>query len=304
MKKFFLLFITFVSFLTAYAQDILITKDGKTHKVIIKEITDNKIKYVDYKDPDGVLFTIDKVLVKEIRFHTGNRMKMQNPEENEWYFAEDKINNFLFNFSAFGGNTLAFSYERALAPGQSVMFEIKFYGLGLQRKNAFIKKHGGVGLTADYRIRIQSFFKSRDQYRPPHILHGAYIAPGIGFSTGKISVEHWNYSWEDQGGNSELVRDYYSHNIFHFGIEAGKEFVFRNVLTVDGNVGLHYYMGNNEFSMLRLGNLTGSDGLLFAYNLRIGFLLGKEHLTDKHFQRPAQEKYRGEKSGNPKFYHK
>ncbi|NPA43868.1 MAG: hypothetical protein GXO27_07560 [Chlorobi bacterium] len=299
MKKLVWFFLLTAFPLIGHAQDILITKDGKEHKVIIKEITDNQIKYVDYKDPDGVVFTIDKVLVKEIRFHTGNRMKMQNPEENEWYFADDKINNLMFNFSAFGGNTFAVAYERALAPGQSIMAELKFYGMGLRREYTMYKKIDGFGITVDYRVRLQSFFKNRDQYRPPHVLHGAYFAPGIGFSTGTIDALDYQHYWDGTSYYEEIIYYRYSHTILHFGVMAGKEFVFRNSLTVDGNIGMHYYIGDDDRGPIRIGNFAGADGLLFGFNIRIGFLFGKDRLVDKYTRQNTQPtQYRGK--GNPK----
>jgi len=280
----------------AFSQDIIITKDGKEHKVIIKEITDKQIKYVDYKDPEGVVFTIDKVLVKEIHFHTGNKMKMEAPEENEWYFADDKINNLMFNFSAFGGNTLGIAYERALAPGQSLFFEGKIYGLGLPARHGWIMKRSGFGLTMEYRVRLKSLF-SADQYRPLHVMHGSYLAPGIGFSYGEYKAGYYDYYEETQ--TSIVIR---SHTIFHFGIHVGKEYVIRRVLTFDVNIGLHYYVGEDEGFGIRIGNFIGGDGILFGYNVRIGFLFGKDRLVDKYHKQPKPPKYSGQKEGNPKFY--
>ena len=296
MKKLLFLWL-FILGSMAYSQDILITKDGEKHEVIIKEINDKQIKYVDFKDPDGVVFTIDKVLVKEIKFHTGNKMKMKDPEENEWYFADDRINNLMFNFSAFGSNTLAFAYERAVAPGESLMLEGKFYGLGLQRESAAIWDRYGFGMTLDYRLRLKSLFQSRDQYRPLHVLHGTYISPGLGFSSGGYTTENWG----PYGSNDERK---YTHTIFHFGIHLGKEFVIRRRMTFDINVGMHYYVGDDSDGVIHAGNLAGSDGILLGLNIRLGFLFGKARLVDKYknSRRRRPERYRGGNSGNPEFY--
>ena len=281
----------------AFSQDILITKDGKKHEVIIKEINDKQIKYVDYKDPDGVVFNIDKVLVKEIQFHTGNKMKMKAPEENEWYFADDKINNIMFNFSAFGANTLAFSYERAIAPGESVLMELKLYGLGIQRESGNIIERYGLGMTMSYRLRLQSLFQNRDQYRPLHVLHGTYLAPGIGFSSGGYRTRYPEY-YETR----DKLK--YSQIIFHFGIHLGKEFVIRRRMTFDINAGIHYYVGDDDGGRIRAGNFSGNDGILFGFNMRLGFLFGKARLVDKYknSRRRRPERYRGGRRRNPEFY--
>jgi hypothetical protein len=44
-------------------------------QVVIKEMNDKQIKYVDYNDQDGIVFTIDKALVKEIVFSHGKKLR-------------------------------------------------------------------------------------------------------------------------------------------------------------------------------------------------------------------------------------
>ncbi len=293
MKKY--LFILVLFWVTiSYGQDIIVMKSGEKQEVIIKEITDTQIKYVDYKDPEGVLFTIDKVLVKEIRFKTGRKMKMEPPEENEWYFADDKINNLTFNFLAFGSNTFAIGYERALAPGQSVFGELKIYGLGL-RESEGLRNRSGFGMSISYRLKMFSFLFSSKKYRPEHVLNGLYIAPTLGFSTGKIKRMYYDYYADQQ--NFETI----NHSIVFLGLMGGMQFIVQRTLALDLNLGLMYYGGNDDNNFVFGGNFFGADGLLIGYNLRIGFLFGKQRLVDKNKKTKA-EKIKGDNKPQNKFF--
>jgi hypothetical protein len=261
--KFLTISLFFIGLLNSFSQDIITKKDGTKMEVIIKEVNDKTIKYVDFKDPNGVIFTIDKVLVRDVKFSYGKDLEIKNPEEDALYFADDKLNNWLFNFSSFGGNTLGLAYERALKPGQSIMAEAKIYGLGIKRN--FEDNRTGFGLDVFYRLKTKSLF-SRGEYRPKHLLHGAYFSPVIGFSTGEINYD-----------NNTTDK----HTIFHFGIHYGKQWILQRTLSVDASIGVHYYLGSdddsNNYEPLKLGNMVGGDSVLFGFNFRIGFLSGKKN---------------------------
>ncbi|MCF6350417.1 MAG: hypothetical protein L3J23_05230 [Flavobacteriaceae bacterium] len=254
---------------TIFAQDIITKKDGEKLKVIIEEVTKNSIKYVDFKDQNGVLFTIDKALISEVEFAHGKKLNIKNPEENPHYFADDKINNYMLNFSALGGNTLGLAYERVLKPGQSIMAEVKVYGVGI--KSRFEDSRNGFGIDFSYRLKTKSLF-SNNSHRPKHIFHGAYFAPVISFSSGKIT---YNDYFDGTSANNLIS---FKHNVFLFGIQYGKQWVLQKKVTVDASVGFHYYVGDdnlNDYEPLRLGNMIGSNNKLFGFNLRIGLLGGK-----------------------------
>ncbi|HFS67005.1 MAG TPA: DUF3575 domain-containing protein [Flavobacteriia bacterium] len=268
MKKLIasIVFILF-TFSLIYAQDVIIKKDGSKMEVIIKEVGDKTIKYVEPKDPNGIIFTIDKALIKEIKFSYGKQIAVKNPETNEGYYADDKINNFTLNFIAIGGNTLALGYERAIKPGQSLFTEAKIYGAGIKAANE--KSRSGFGLDLAYRLKVKSLFNTND-YRPKHILHGSYFSPVLGFSSG-------TFEYDDNSYNN------YKHSIFHFGLQYGKQWILQNTMSIDASIGFHYYGGNAEqneknFEPVRLGNMIGNQNKLFSFNLRIGFLAGKKGL--------------------------
>ncbi len=281
MKSKLFLISLFLITLNIFSQDYITKKDGEKLKVIIKEVNKNNIKYVDYEDPKGVLFTIDKVLVSEVKFAHGKNLDVKDPEEDALYFADDKLNNYMLNFSAFGGNTLGLAYERALKPGQSIMAEVKVYGLGM--KPDFEDSRSGFGLDLYYRLKTKSLF-SNGAYRPKHILHGAYFAPSVGFSSGDITYnDYYNY-------NTNVASKYSaSHSIFHFGIQYGKQWILQRKVSIDASLGFHYYFGNDDsdengnlYEPLRLGNLIGGDNKLFGFNIRIGFLGGKDKIVTKN----------------------
>lgn len=275
MKK-TILFILFIFSLTAiHAQDVIIKNDGTKMSVTIKEVGEKTIKYVDPRDPNSIVFTIDKALVKEVKFSYGKNMEVKNPETNTTYFADDKINNFTLNFIAISGNTLALGYERAIKPGQSFFTEAKIYGAGIKADRE--KNRSGFGLDIAYRLKIKSLFNAND-YRPDHLLQGSYFSPVLGFSTG--TFEYKNDVYDDASYRK------YDHSIVHFGIQYGKEWILQNTLSIDASVGFHYYVGSAEqneknFEPIRLGNMLGNQNKLFAFNLRIGFLAGKKGLDKK-----------------------
>ena len=269
-KSIITILLLIVGFSFSFAQDIIIKKDGSQKEVIIKEVGEKSIKYVEIKDPNGIIFSIDKALVKEIKLSYGKKMEVKDPETNEIYYADDKINNFTLNFSAIGGNTIALGYERAIKPGQSAFIEAKVYGAGIKVANE--KKRSGFGLDVEYRLKSKSLFNKND-YRPKHILHGGYFAPTVGFSSGKFEYEYPAYD--------DVNHNKYEHSIFHFGIKYGKQWILQNSMSIDASVGFHYYIGdtkqNEKFSEpVRLGNMFGNEQKLFSFNLRIGFLAGKK----------------------------
>jgi len=277
----FLVVIFTTSFSTSFAQDIITKKDGTTLEVIIKEVKNNTITYVDFKDPNGVVFTIDKAFVSNVDFKHGKQLEVKSTEGNLLYYAEDKINNILFNFSAFGSNTLGLAYERAIKPGQSIFGEIKLYGVGINSNDI---DRNGFGADIAYRLKTKALFRG-DNYRPKHILHGSYFSPVLGFSSGEMNYRPYIYSDSNQ-------RIILKHSIFHFGIQYGKQWILNNTLSIDASVGFHYYGGNfdgddikNNINYigapLRLGNMIGSDNKLFGFNLRIGILAGKESIVKK-----------------------
>ena len=270
-KKISLLILCLVAYFNTFSQDIIEQKDGKKLEVIIKKVTKKTITYTFFDDPNNVLHSIDKVLVANIEFSYGQKnIDLKDPEKNPYYFMDDKIQNVLFNFSALGGNTFAVAYERVLRPGQSIMTELKLYGLGVLALSE--KERSGVGLDVSYRLKTQSFF-NKNKYRPKHLLHGPYFAPVVGLSSGSMTY----YGFDD---NYDRIPKKNKHTILHLGIQYGNQWILYRKLSVDASFGFHYYRGKqsneDEGAPLRLGNMLGSDNKLVSFNVRVGFLTGKQ----------------------------
>jgi hypothetical protein len=265
------------------AQDIILKKNGEKLTVVIKEVSPISIKYYNYKDPNQVLFTIDKTLINKINFAYGNKLKIENPENDPYYFSDNRTNNLLVNFSSFTSNTLGISYEKALKQRQSVLVELKIYGLG--NKGILEKHRNGVGLDVAYRLKIKSLFK-KPQYKPKHILSGSYFSPIIGFSTGTIVTKPLIIDNDDTTAPDSYTT---SHTVAHFGLQYGRQWIIENLFSIDTSIGYHYYLGSvtdkslgsNSNRSLRLGNMIGNENVLLSFNLRVGFLFGRKTFTKK-----------------------
>jgi len=281
--KTIIILLCLVACFKAFAQDIITKKDGKKLKVTIKKVTKNKIKYILFDDPNKVAYTIDKVLITNVEFAFGKKdLDIKDPEKNPYYFADDKVNNILINFSAFSGNTFAVAYEKAINPGQSIMTELKIYGVGSKSGNE--ESRSGLGIDLHYRLKTRSFF-SKKEYRPKHILHGPYFAPVIGFSTGTIAYQY-NYSYGyGHGHGYNKTSQELKHTIFHFGIQYGNQWILQRKISIDTSFGFHYFAGTqsstDDFEPIRLGNMIGNGNKLFSFNIRVGFLTGKKRYIER-----------------------
>jgi hypothetical protein len=281
--KFTIIILLCLFALSLNAQDVIIKKNGEKLTVIVKEVSANSITYYNYKDPNQVLFTIDKTLINKINFAYGNKIKVENPENDPYYFSDNRTNNLLVNFSSFTSNTLGISYEKALKQRQSVLIELKVYGLG--NKGILEERRNGVGLDIAYRLKVKSLFR-KAQYKPKHILSGPYFSPIIGFSTGTIVEKPFIFAYDDATTPNSYTT---SHTVAHFGLQYGRQWIIENLFSIDTSIGYHYYLGSvtdksldsNSNRSLRLGNMVGNKNVLLSFNLRVGFLFGKKTFTKK-----------------------
>lgn len=246
------------------SQDIIILKDGKRIEAKILEVNDYEIRYNEFDDPNGIIFTIDRAMIKEIRYSFGRREKQENPEENALYYIDDKKDILKFNFTALADATTVLLYERGLQPFSSFEAAVKINGLGFNNDN----EKSGFGLSAGYKVKIGSLFHKNQSFRPKHYLQGGYFKPGIGFNT--VKAEYGQYE---------------KYSYVNFGFDIGHQWVFRNIFSLDLYFGLHYYGGNfdergsgdvffeDDFTD---GDLTGIDNFAWAYGIRLGFLFGTE----------------------------
>jgi hypothetical protein len=263
LKLLFTLCLAIFTMSFAAAQDIIILKDGKRIEAKIIEVSDYEIRYNEWDDPNGIVFTVDRAMIKEIRYSFGRRETQEDPEENTLYYFEDRINNLKINFTALGGATTVLLYERGLSPHSGIEGYIKLNGVGFNNDN----EKSGFGLGAGYKVKIGSLFK-KDSYRPKHYLAGWYFKPGIGFNA--VNADRGQYE---------------SYNYVHFGFDIGHQWVFRNSISLDMFMGFHYYGGSfdergsgdiffeDDFAD---GNIAGADNVAWMYGIRVGFVFGSE----------------------------
>ncbi len=268
-KTILLLAISAVGFLSSQAQDVIILRTGEKMEAKILEVDDVEIKYREYRDPDGIIFTMSRGKIQEIRYEMGRREKEDGPGIDPAYYVDDRRNNLKLNFLALGGGHTILAYERALNPKNGVEVQLKINGLGFD--NEYGKS--GIGLDAGYKLKIGSLYKKRDEYRPKHILAGSYFRPVLGFNSASY----------DEG-------EYKKYTYVHFGLDFGGQWVINNIVSLDLFMGWHYFGGN--FEERNVGDVfyeDWSDGNLSAVSansaigigFNVGILFGKEKITKK-----------------------
>ena len=249
-----------------FAQDIIIKKDGTKIWTKIVEISDTKIKYYQYQDQGGLLFTMDRALIREIEFEGGMDYKEEAPGSDPAYYVDDKRNNLKLNFMVYD-------------------VDLKLFGLGI---NDDFKDDGGFGIGGAFKIKTGSIFKG-DGYRPNHLLHGGYIRPRLGF--GRRQDTYWTSSSNRT----------FNQNYIHYGFDFGKQWIFSNIMSLDIFTGFHYYSDwqsgientgidryyNNEIAD---GDLFGSDNFLISFGIRVGGLFGKNSDANQTTERAQRRK--------------
>ena len=81
------------------AQDVIILKTGERIEAKIIEISDVAIKYREFIDPDGIIFTMARGKIREIRYETGRREQEVPEELQEAYYVDDAKNAVKLNFT-------------------------------------------------------------------------------------------------------------------------------------------------------------------------------------------------------------
>lgn len=253
------------------AQDEIIKKNGKKMSVWIKEVSDTQIKYVEVGDPNEIVFTIDRVLVKSVEFSYGKKMKTEGGEYSEEYFYDDKCHNLKINFFAVRGNDIIMTYERALTPQTSIETTIKMLGFPFfDNNNGSDDK--GIGIDVGYKMKLKSLFKKDGTFRPEHLLHGSYIKPVIGF-----------HGFNNESSFSGATRT--SYRLINLGLDIGKQWILNKTISMDLFIGFHYYGGSEKrtvngitddvgFNGFAIGDLAGDGNSAISFGLRLGYLFG------------------------------
>ncbi len=248
----------------AGAQDVIVLKTDKKVEAHIIEINDVEVKYREYNDPDGIIFTMSRGKIREIRYETGRREKEVPEEMDEAYYVDDGKQSLKINFIAIANATTILLYEYGLSPGTSLEAAIKINGLGFNND----EEKSGFGLALGYKVKMGSLFRKRDSYRPKHFLAGGYFKPVLGF----------NYAKFDDG------YEFNKYTYVHFGFDIGIQWVLRNAVALDFFIGWHYYGGNFEDAhtgdtggggFISDGNLFGDSNSAISVGMNIGGVFGK-----------------------------
>lgn len=261
-------FALLLCFLPSQAQDVIKKKSGQKVKCTVIEMGKTEVKYIQWGDPNEVIFSIDRALIEQIKFSYGSVHREEPPEGEEFYFVDDRANAIKLDFIAIGNNALILTYERALNPFSSVEGSVKILGVGRDRG---IWDRDGFGIDAAYKIKFGSIFNSTG-YRPRHIMQGGFLRAALGVSTAK----------ENEGtffGSRPI-----EYTQVHLGLSVGKQWALQNAAVVELYLGLHYYGGSfsyvgssdiPNFEEFNDGNLYGFDGSAISFGFRVGGLFSK-----------------------------
>jgi hypothetical protein len=256
------------------AQDVIVLKTGDKVEAKIIEINDVEVKYREYNDPDGIIFTMSRGKIREIRYETGRREKEEPEEMDEAYYVDDGKHAVKLNFIALANATTILLYEYGLNPGSSLEAALKINGLGFNNQ----EERSGFGFDVGYKVKMGSLFRKRGSYRPKHFLAGGYFKPVVGF----------NYVKFDEG------HDYNKYTYVHFGFDFGVQWVLRNAIALDLFLGWHYYGGNFEDKyggdtgsggFINDGNLFGDSNSALSIGMNIGGVFGKKRSKKKNRRR-------------------
>jgi len=252
---------------TISAQDIIQQRSGKKIKCTVVEMGSTEVKYIQWGDPNEVIFTIDRALIRDIKFSYGGKHTEESPEIDEYYFQDDRAQSIELDFIALSANALILTYERALSPGTAIEGSVKLLGLGV--RNDFIDR-SGVGVDLGYKLKFGSLFRGND-YRPRHIMSGGYVRPSLGFTRAEY-------------GRRQFTGELESYSQVNFGLSIGKQWALQNAAILDLYIGLHYFTGSFDYNgvsdffrgdYIEEGNLFGSNGTAIGFGLRVGGLFSK-----------------------------
>ena len=266
LLSFAMMFVT-----TLNAQDTIKKKNGEVLKVVVKEINDSQIKYYHFDDPNQVLFTLDRMMVTDIKFAYGKEYKEEEPIMTDDYFTEDQNMALSLSMSSMLFDAFIISFDKAIDPKSGFQITGKLLGIGFgPSSDEFDNK--GFGLEVGYKLKFGGLKKKKWEYRPNHLLSGGYIMPIVGFTT-----------YSEDGYLSQV-----KNNLIHFGLNFGKLKVIQDKLTIDYFGGFAYYGGSQkrtstnsgidddfEDNNINAGDMFGSGNFAVTFGFKVGLAFGQ-----------------------------
>lgn len=269
--KFTLLLLSFMSTAEIHAQDTIKKKNGEVLKVVVKEINDTQIKYHHFDDPNQVIFSIDRVMVTDIKFSYGKEYKEEEPIMTDDYFVDDKNMALKLSMSGLWWDSAILSFDKAINPTSGYQISAKVLGLGFGPSANDFDDKSGFGLELGYRLKFGGLKKKKWEYRPKHLMAGSYVMPTIGFNSIRSSNDYSNEKSD----------------VFHIGLNFGKQTVVQNTMIIDYYAGFAFFGGSQERrydnsldevfenDTLSAGDLFGARNLAISLGLKVGLVFGK-----------------------------
>lgn len=275
---------------TSQAQDYIHKKNREILKVKLVEIGSDEIKFKDFDNPDGPLFSIEKEKVSKVEMENGDEISMKKIDtfEDPDYYTDQSKNAIKWSFSGIMFNHLTFIYERSLTPSTSFEVGISAIGVGYAPEGDELgtynlRNPAGVGFRGAYKFK-----RSPDYYLPKmrygHILKGGYIKPELILS---VFAEDVNTYSKDPSKAYETARENAVSGALM--LNFGKQVVFSDQFAVDFFFGIGYGFStssNYEWdtdvnyrdtpaSLMYGFLLTPGIPLAFSGGLTVGYVFGK-----------------------------
>ncbi|MCD4684180.1 MAG: hypothetical protein K8R86_12925 [Bacteroidales bacterium] len=231
------------------AQDTIIFNSNQKTAVIIKEISDLEIRYKNFSNPDGPVYTTNRNSVYKIIFQNGEQEQISKKKHKEGY-GRNIVNYHIFDLIY---RDFSFSYEHILKNGKfglkipvAIGFNNTDYNNGPRQYSNLL--YSGFGLNV-YLLgqRMVSYF----------------IGPEIHLGIGK---DHYYYYDEYYYQSYDKTEDFvYGRFLINNGVSFNPIHNFR--LAVVLGLGVRYYelekSDNDDDGLRSTGYLTFSMGFRF-----------------------------------------
>lgn len=265
------LFLVFTSIVSAQ-QDTIFKFTGEVIPCSIKEIGEDRVKYVLPEKSNEIVFSTDFKAIRKIVLKNGEILFVTPEMENAGNYESQKNRAIKINFLSPVFGFFELGYEHSLKPGRSIEASASLVA------PMFNQGDNEKARGANFRIGMK-FLKSPDFYlrgmRYSHILKGSYIRTDLLMSF----LNHENTNEFDFFGNT--TPENYATQSFGFSINIGKQVVFDDSFLIDYFAGVGYGViiesgEGGSFSVdSRKGWIQGGSELPLniSVGLRIGFLL-------------------------------
>lgn len=272
------------------AQDYIHKKNREILIVKLVEIGTDEIKFKDFDNPDGPLFSIEKEKVSKIELENGDEMIMKSTnsfDDPDYYTGQNK-NNIKWSFSGLMFNHLTFIYERSLTPSTSFEGGLSIIGAGYSPNGENLGEYNlrnptGVGFRAGYKLkRSPDVYLSKMRYG--HILKGAYFKPEIIVSIFNEDVP--SYAKPPSQTGYDIARRNAASGALMMNL--GKQWIFSDQFSLDIYFGIGYGFSSSENYKWDDENYRDSPATLmygflllpeiplaFSGGLNIGYVFGK-----------------------------